>query len=542
MIFSHDTEISDNDVRKFSNIVRAHDNMDMLETLLRHSNVSLSSVDTTLLSRIKNQYESNLSEFIAEMEPEVKKRLIRFSNNIWTLLIDYMEKEEINTEKFNTLMSDIKIVKRLLLFSSNSFIQQKRKYYLNRKKTMRQRTLTTFAISVAYLVGLLLFFILKDYRKKSYFKTLNIPDKIRSASEPVIVKSLLSSLDKNKEKNSEIQKKLKRESYIKERYRQILNELTVGIIIEGSDGNSAFANSTFKKWFSLKRDITGESVSNLLATIPFEKAGEKKVRLKNKIFEIEKKHDGGAIFYIFHDISNLEQMSSRLVDSERMVAVGEMASKITHEIRNPLNTIKINSEYLNENISKMTTSEVSDFLELIVTEVARLENITGSYMDMIRFNREKKYIEKKTSLPGDLTAFLSFYQNECEKRNISLYFKSVDSSLLALPLSSFREIMLNLLKNAWEELQDSGGEIRISGKLQNEKYHLFIEDSGKGIPEPEKEKIFGMYYTNKPGGTGIGLSNTKKRVEEAGGYIKIVDSNLGGAGFVIVLPVTDRYN
>lgn len=516
--------------------------MDMLETLLRHRDLSSAFVDTAVLSKIKSQYESNLSEFIGKMEPEVEKRLISFSNNIWTILVAYMEKGEIDSEKLNTLMSDIKIVKRLLLFSSNSYIQKKRKDYAYRKKIMKQRILAAFIMFVVYIAGLLIFFIFRDYKRKQYLRTLPVPEKLRSESEPVIVKTLLSSLEKNREKKSEIQKKIKRESYIKKRYRQILNELTVGIIIEGSDGNSAFANNTFKKWFSFARDITGESVSELLSAIPFEKVDEKKVRLKNKIFEIEKKHDGEAVFYIFHDISNLEQMSSRLVDSERMVAVGEMASKITHEIRNPLNTIKINSEYLNENINKMSVSEVSDFLELIVTEVARLENITGSYMDMIRFNREKKYIEKKTSLPGDLTAFLSFYQNECEKRNISLCFKSIDSSLLSLSLSSFREIMLNLLKNAWEELQETGGKIRITGRLQNEKYHLLIEDSGEGIPELKKEKVFGMYYTNKPGGTGIGLSNTKKRVEEAGGHIKIVDSNLGGAGFEILLPVADEDN
>jgi signal transduction histidine kinase len=91
------------------------------------------------------------------------------------------------------------------------------------------------------------------------------------------------------------------------------------------------------------------------------------------------------------------------------------------------------------------------------------------------------------------------------------------------------------MKNAWEEL-GQGGVIALLAERDDASVRLMIDDSGRGVPVAEREKIFRNFYTTKPGGTGIGLSHSLKLVTEAGGTIAVEDSPLGGARFVVTVP------
>jgi two-component system sensor histidine kinase FlrB len=96
--------------------------------------------------------------------------------------------------------------------------------------------------------------------------------------------------------------------------------------------------------------------------------------------------------------------------------------------------------------------------------------------------------------------------------------------------------MLNLLKNAWEELEN-GGKIAVNIARKGNFAVVSVEDSGRGVPQSERESVFKNFYTNKPGGTGIGLSHSRKLATEAGGKLYVGDSVLGGASFVLEIPL-----
>ena len=109
---------------------------------------------------------------------------------------------------------------------------------------------------------------------------------------------------------------------------------------------------------------------------------------------------------------------------------------------------------------------------------------------------------------------------------------------LKIPISAdrFKELLLNLYNNAKEALTGKSGEIAVSVRRAESNVVISVADSGPGIPEALRAKIFAPYFTTKEGGTGIGLAVVHKIVEESGGTVAIKDGRLGGAEVVITVP------
>ena len=331
----------------------------------------------------------------------------------------------------------------------------------------------------------------------------------------------------------ELNKKLAREQIVGKRKEDLLNAIPEGLTAAAA-GQVTFVNRAMKDWFGIDSSVIGEKIEKI-----FETTGSNgtsgKFKNGGETYMLTVSQSQNETFYIFGNITKSEELSSKLLNSERLASVGEMAARITHEIRNPLNTIKINSEYLAENIDKIRPDEQKQSLSLIAGEVDRLRQITDKYMGMVSYNKSEKS-EVGVVLPTDLIEFLSFHLPELQKRNIELSVGQSGEITIAISLSSFKGIMLNLLKNAWEEL-DNGGKIAVNTSKNDNFAMISVEDSGKGVPVSERETIFKNFYTKKPGGTGIGLSHSRKLATGAGGRLYVTDSTLGGAAFVLEIPL-----
>ena len=331
----------------------------------------------------------------------------------------------------------------------------------------------------------------------------------------------------------ELNKKLAREQIVGKRKEDLLNAIPEGLTA-ASAGQVTFVNKAMKEWFGIDSTAIGEKIETI-----FEKTGTDgnsgKFKSGDETYMLTVSESQNETFYIFGNITESEELSSKLLNSERLASVGEMAARITHEIRNPLNTIKINSEYLAENIDKISLPEQKQSLSLIAGEVDRLRQITDKYMGMVNYNKSEK-TEAGVTLPTDLIEFLSFHLPELQKRNIELSVGQGGEMTISISISSFKEILLNLLKNAWEELEN-GGKIAVNTKKNGNFAVISVEDSGKGVPQSERETIFKNFYTKKPGGTGIGLSHSRKLATGAGGRLYVSDSTLGGAAFILEIPL-----
>ena len=392
---------------------------------------------------------------------------------------------------------------------------------------------TVIAVSAVFLLINVILTILLLKKRKNAGRLLSLIGLGENASADDAAEELRKLTETKSAELDEIGKKYAREQIVGKRKEDLLNAIPEGLSAAAS-GRVTFVNKTMNDWFGVDGSFIGEEMKTV-----FEKIGsngeEGKFASGDETYQLSVSSGQNETFYIIRNITKSEELSSKLLNSERLASIGEMAARITHEIRNPLNTIKMNSDYLLENIGKTDPEEKKQLLSLVVKEVERLEQITNEYMGKVNYNRSGSN-DSGVSLPADLVEFLSFHLPELKKRNIELTVGKSEPVQISISLSSFKEIMLNLLKNAWEELEN-GGKIAVNVGRNGSSAVISVEDSGRGIPQSERETIFKNFYTKKPGGTGIGLSHSRKLATEAGGKLYVGDSALGGAAFILEIQI-----
>lgn len=392
---------------------------------------------------------------------------------------------------------------------------------------------TVIAVSALFLLINVILTVLLLKKRKSAGKVLSLIGLGANASVDDAAEEIRKLTEAKSAELDEIGKKYAREQIVGKRKEDLLNAIPEGLSAAAS-GRVTFVNKTMKEWFGVDGSFIGEEMKTV-----FDKVGtdgkEGKFVNGEETYQLSVSLGQNETFYIIRNITKSEELSSKLLNSERLASIGEMAARITHEIRNPLNTIKMNSDYLLENIGKTEPEEKKQLLSLVVKEVERLEQITNEYMGKVNYNKNGAN-DSGVSVPADLVEFLSFHLPELKQRNIELTVGKCEPLSISISLSSFKEIMLNLLKNAWEELEN-GGKIAVNIGKNGSFAVISVEDSGRGVPQSERETIFKNFYTKKPGGTGIGLSHSRKLATEAGGKLYVGDSTLGGAAFVLEIPI-----
>ena len=392
---------------------------------------------------------------------------------------------------------------------------------------------TVITVSALFLAVNILLTILLYGKKRKIGRLSALIGVGEDASSEAAAEAIQNQVNSKSAEFDELGKKYAREQIVGKRKEDLLNAIPEGLLTVFAE-RVTFVNKTMKDWFGVDGSVIGDDVKSVFNRIGTN-GTEGKFTGGDATYQLSISKSQNETFYIFRDITNSEELSSKLLNSERLASIGEMAARITHEIRNPLNTIKMNSDYLLENIDKTESEEKKQLLSLVVNEVERLEQITNKYMGMVNYNRNGPS-ESGTSLPSDLIELLSFHLPELQKRNIELTVGKSEPLAISISVSSFTEIMLNLLKNAWEELEN-GGKIAVNIGRNGNFAVVSVEDSGRGIPQSERETVFKNFYTNKPGGTGIGLSHSRKLATEAGGKLYVGDSALGGASFILEIPL-----
>ena len=232
----------------------------------------------------------------------------------------------------------------------------------------------------------------------------------------------------------------------------------------------------------------------------------------------------------------LEERELRLIRSERLAGIGKIAAQITHEVRNPLSSIGLNAELLEEELGQLAASaEALKLARAIVKEVERLGEITEEYLNFARLPRPKLEGEDLNDLVSSL---LGFMNGELTARGIQVA-SALAANLPAVPLdeNQMRQALLNLMRNAAEAMA-TGGQLSVeTGRDAGDWVCVRIRDTGEGIPEENRAKIFDPFFSTKRSGTGLGLSLTQQIVAEHGGSID-VDSAVGkGTTFTVRLPL-----
>ncbi len=235
----------------------------------------------------------------------------------------------------------------------------------------------------------------------------------------------------------------------------------------------------------------------------------------------------------------VEERERELVRSERLVAVGKMAAMITHEIRNPLSSIGLNTELLEEELTQLPADRVDEAQSLcrsIQTEVDRLTAITEEYLQFARLPKPKLALE---SVPAIVRSLIDFERDNLAMRGVSVTTELEESvPRVLVDENQLRQALLNLLRNAADALDEvGGGHVRIAVRRGGDSVEVLIADDGPGVGEELVAQLFEPFFSTKDGGTGLGLALTQQISREHGGDIKVASQPGHGASFVLSLPV-----
>jgi len=241
---------------------------------------------------------------------------------------------------------------------------------------------------------------------------------------------------------------------------------------------------------------------------------------------------------IVRDITKRVEMEKKSRETERMAYIGELTTSLSHEIRNPLSSIKMNLQILCKN--PLFQGNDKKRLDISEREIKRLEGILQELLD---FAKPVSLQISGIDLNGIIYSCADLLEVTFNKRQIQCDI-DVDKTLpcFSADKGKVEQVVINLLLNALDSIDDEG-HIRISTKKRNqkgEKYAVIrIEDDGKGISKELLPHIFDPFYTTKTTGTGLGLSNVKQIATAHGGSVRVMDSKNKGAAFEVYLPLEE---
>lgn len=221
----------------------------------------------------------------------------------------------------------------------------------------------------------------------------------------------------------------------------------------------------------------------------------------------------------------------KLLKSERLATVGRMTAVITHELRNPLSSINLNSEMLMDIVSKSGETDAIPILDLIISEVDRLREITDNYLGYAKTTKAKMV---EVDLGEILQKLTDFHEWEWEEMGVDVELKLSDGLNISGDKNQLRQAFLNLIKNGVEASKE-GQRVEVSASNNNDTIEIKIRDHGHGISAENLKDLFEPFVTTKAQGTGLGLAVTQQIIEEHKGKIDVHTSN-AGTTFTISLP------
>ncbi len=237
---------------------------------------------------------------------------------------------------------------------------------------------------------------------------------------------------------------------------------------------------------------------------------------------------------LLKDLESFKTVQSLISYSAKLAALGRLTSGVAHEVRNPLNAMMIHVELLRDRLAS-TPPDVQQSLDIIGSEVQRLDRVVQGFL---RFMRPQELSLKALDLNALLGSVAALLEAEWQARGVHFHW-DVDSALPPIRADEelLRQAFLNILQNACQAMP-VGGTVTISTAREGrELIRVSIADEGMGIPAENLEKIFKLYFTTKPDGSGIGLSIVYRIIQMHDGTIEARSENRQGTTMVVRLPV-----
>ena len=281
---------------------------------------------------------------------------------------------------------------------------------------------------------------------------------------------------------------------------------------------------------------TGESITNEECEILVN--GQKRiVSLSISVLHDRQGHIDTA-FALIKDLTEQKALEEQARRQDKLTAMGELASGVAHEVRNPLNAIAvITQRFQKEFKPKQDEEEYRHLTETVAHEIRRINDIVQQFL---QFARPPKLNLTDADFCQVVDAASTLLKSEAKDKGVSFELRLHKVPPLKLDVNQMTQALHNLLRNAFQATE-SGGIIAVTCGIDKAEVFVTISDTGCGIPAQNLSKIFNLYFTTREHGTGLGLSIVHQIVSQHRGSINVESKEGKGSTFIIRLPISLTY-
>jgi PAS domain S-box-containing protein len=257
-------------------------------------------------------------------------------------------------------------------------------------------------------------------------------------------------------------------------------------------------------------------------------------RVSVSVQEIQGAGERMGALVTLRDLDSLESINTQLQVSERLAAVGRITAGVAHEVKNPLNSMRLWLENLKESLPPQVDDAALQAVHVLDAEIDRLDAVVKRFLD---FSRPMDVRLEPTQLAELLKEVLEVARPQLERANVHV------AKLLPIGVPEvfgdralLKQAILNLVLNAVDAMP-TGGQLQLTLNRRGDMAEITVGDTGKGIPVEHRQKVFQLFFTTTPGGSGIGLASTFRIVQLHNGSIDFTTEVGRGTTFRIELPL-----
>ncbi|RID82353.1 HAMP domain-containing protein [Mesobacillus zeae] len=351
----------------------------------------------------------------------------------------------------------------------------------------------------------------------------------------------------------------------KERLEVVVNGNGAGMALVTKDYKITWMNPVLRNWF--KNDslslpcyalIGGESApcedcpiydpnSKSLQDkrLKFKTNNDEDKTFRHRVFPLNHAIEGeGEFLVVVEDITEQQLVEEKMVQTDKLSALGIMASSFAHEVNNPLATINAYAEDLLDRIDvedeTMSEGETEHYLRVIQQNIERCKRITGN---LLNFSRKQEWNAEVFDIQEIIDSSISLVDYQLKKNKIHLTL-SIEENLPGIRGDGLKlmQVMVNLINNAVDAMEEEEERKLIISALKSKGGILLkVEDSGNGISPEIIPRLFDPFFTTKSAGkgTGLGLSVCYGIIQQFGGSIEVESKCEEGSVFKLFLPLSE---
>lgn len=237
---------------------------------------------------------------------------------------------------------------------------------------------------------------------------------------------------------------------------------------------------------------------------------------------------------VMKDVTSLKQLQEQSRRNEKLTAMGQLASGVAHEIRNPINVIgMVAQRLLKEFNPEENREEYMLITSLLKDEVTRINKIITQFL---QFAKPLSVSNKEVKTGEFIEEIFRSFIGQANQKKINFRINNSENHAVNTDPDLLKQVLLNIVQNSFDAAEKNG-EVSLNCYKTDRKIIIEVKDNGKGIPEEVQSKIFDLYFTTKKEGNGLGLSISQKIINQLGGRLYFVSRKEEGTAFTIELPL-----